>query len=130
MPLYLRELPKTVRVGASDLTVIRVDELFRDSEKQILGQLHGAQQVIKVESDMPVSVQLRTLMHEIIHEILDQAGQTLDENIIIVLETGITCLLRDNPAFARTMTGDYRYADENAGQDVASSEPCRTEPSS
>jgi hypothetical protein len=88
-------LGKKVRVGPLDFT-IRIAPVLQDSNRGMID--HWTEEIGIAE--MNANEQYRTFWHEIVHSILDSAGQydaACDEAIVSCLAHGIAGVLKDNP---------------------------------
>lgn len=104
-------IPKTIKVGPITYTVIRdVHDLHRvesDGKKTPLhGQVEWKPQCIEIAANQGSDVQVVVLWHEILHAILNNAGQFDEsESYIVALSHGLVQVMRDNPALMELTIG-------------------------
>jgi len=92
-------LPKKIRIGPFIFQIIPVQGLHSDG-KGLWGEVRHTRSEIAIESDLADQEQYETLLHEVFHVILTQAGrdkETDDESLMDVLANGLMGVLRDNP---------------------------------
>jgi hypothetical protein len=100
----LRELPKTLKIGAYDWTV-----LIEDGESELCAQGIFQVQHLKIWPMMLTSPNhaVGVVLHECLHVIFDNENlskmkrnkEEREETIITGFEVGLISLLRDNPKF-------------------------------
>jgi len=66
------------------------------------------QAMIRIAGANPQRVLLMTLLHEVIHAIMYQSGQIVDEETVRALAYGLLDVLRANPHFVKFLTGPIR----------------------
>lgn len=64
---------------------------------QFFGLVDFGDQVIKLEENVSPERQYITLWHEIVHVILEQAGQDIPESAVEALGYGIAQVIKENP---------------------------------
>jgi hypothetical protein len=69
----------------------------KEAGSQAMGRHFPSEGRILLLRSMPPGVKYVTLWHEIIHAILDQAGQGCEEGAVDALAHGVVSVLRDNP---------------------------------
>ncbi|MCP1225713.1 hypothetical protein [Sebaldella sp. S0638] len=78
-----------------------VKKINNDSDQ--FGEIDYLKQVIKIRKDCSPEYQESTLLHEIIHGILEQLGfdeENKNEHLICSLETGLYQVLKENSIFS------------------------------
>lgn len=89
-PLY----PK-VKIGAFDYEVKYDDRLEENGQ---LGRINLTKSTIGIRPDMSPDIERMTLLHEVIHGILFQAGyRDMDERAVDLLAHGLVQVAQDNP---------------------------------
>lgn len=63
---------------------------------QFYGQVDFGEQVIKLEQNVSPERQYITLWHELVHVILEQAGQDIPETAVEALGYGIAQVIKEN----------------------------------
>ena len=94
------KIPKKVKVGAVEYSVVQVDKVFSDNGDWCFGTIDFQELEIEINPTFPRPPQI-TFIHEIIHAIDMNAGDSLDERQIRMLGYGIYQLLVDNPNIFR-----------------------------
>jgi hypothetical protein len=90
-------LPKTIRIGGTDYTIVEKQDL-RDGSTDLNGHILYNDCEIRIESEMNPHVKWVTVWHEVIHGILVHAGLgEHEENLVTALGYGVAQVLRDNP---------------------------------
>lgn len=104
-------LPATVRIGAVDYDVKLAHKEPVNPDDLVLGEIGYGKATIYIEPEQNPQIMRQTLLHEITHGILHQAGHYEDnEAIITALGYGLYALIRSNPAligFIREDTHDH-----------------------
>lgn len=107
-------LPDKVRIGAIDYDVKLADNMTPNSGNEngiVLGEIVYRKALIYLSPDQNPQVMRQTLMHEIAHGILHQAGHyENDEAIVTALGYGLTALIRGNPDLIRYIREDIHEA--------------------
>jgi hypothetical protein len=94
-----------IKVGPIRYDVKEVPDLHEtrgenDTKISFYGRLDRIRGVISLEADQHPNVKVVTLMHEVVHCILDGAGiKDQPESEIDVLAFGMVSLIQDNPEF-------------------------------
>lgn len=91
-----------VKIGGIRHKIVTVSDLHSVDDKGLkvsfYGQIEYKTGLIKLESDACLDQQKSTLIHEIMHGVLSQAGQEdHDEKQLVILGYGLYQVLRDNP---------------------------------
>lgn len=92
----------TIIIGPLTYAIVFETRMFRVNEdgstNWIDGRIEYGKAVVKLNSELADQSVVPVLWHELLHGILDNAGQHVQpEGIIEALANGITQLLRDNP---------------------------------
>ncbi len=92
----------SVRIGGITHTIKMVPDLHSVGEngvkKSFYGQIEYKTSTIQLESEASLDQQKSTLIHEMLHGILAQAGDESEiEKQIVILGYGLYQVLRDNP---------------------------------
>ena len=92
---------KKIRIISSNYIITYHEELRDEKGKLIDGDIGETEKEIKVLDGMPYSRTLQVIMHESMHGIRWELPFNFkdDENTNILLTTGVTCFIRDNPEF-------------------------------
>lgn len=105
-PERAKKVVGMVKVGPVVYTVGEHDwPPDKEAGSQAMGRTFSSEGKIMLLRSMPPDVKHVTLWHEIIHVILDQAGQDASEGVIEALSHGVVATLGDNP-----WLGDNAYA--------------------
>lgn len=94
---------ENVRIGAIDYVIKEGKPEDVDPTNVQLGEIQWEQATIWLREDMPDAVKRQTLMHEIVHGMLNEIGHDVerdDEGLVNGLASQLVMLLRDNPDFA------------------------------
>jgi predicted metal-dependent peptidase len=73
-----------------------------------LGQTNIKDNRLHLNASLPESMKHSTLLHEVIHLVLDHNGHqnvSRDETVVCALEVGLFTFLRDNPGLVAEMAG-------------------------
>ena len=89
---------KTIRIGGIDYRVEYVPGLHEDGAK-LTGCISHNHTLIQIEADQAAPSMMQTLFHEILHAILEQAGQRegVSHKALAALAYGLVGVLRDSP---------------------------------
>jgi hypothetical protein len=102
----LSALPKSIRVGAYDVS-IEVSEDLQVDGKEAWGAYYASEKKIRIHKAQPSSTfALDSFIHELNHAIYDiwcMAKGDSEERTVAVFSTAWTQLLRDNPKILRWM---------------------------
>jgi hypothetical protein len=96
------EAPALVRILGSDVEVVFLPSVAVDNE-QVMGTYEQEQSRILIKSSMSRSSVRDTLVHEIIHAIL-QHYEMDSEKIVRILTPAIVSIIRDNPQLISFLT--------------------------
>lgn len=91
---------KHVQIGPLRYKVVEVDELASmGGAGALYGDINYGKCRIRIASDSSAQIKQVTLIHEILHGILNNAAypEAHDEQVIDALAHGLIQLLRDNP---------------------------------
>ncbi|HNP70952.1 MAG TPA: hypothetical protein PKK15_07590 [Kouleothrix sp.] len=89
-----------IRMGVLDYTV-RVERDVRSSDDaKLYGEIRYGAGTIRVDADITPAFQAVVLWHELVHGLLEQAGQEQSEATCNSIAFGVVQLLRDNPNLA------------------------------
>ena len=95
------------KIGGHFYNVVR--EKNRSSNEGYVGQILCGSKTIRLQDNMCAEQENDTLLHEIIHGMLDFMGETdknKDEKSVERVAQGIIMLIVDNKEFFRTLLGD------------------------
>jgi len=94
-------LPKRLRIGASVYKVMLVKDLESD------GLCHGGNAWIKIKKNLKAEKNARTLLHEIMHLMLEEFDVKLsdedEEKVVLALESGFSGLAKDHQRVYQSM---------------------------
>ena len=91
-----KKFPETIQIGGLDYDLLFIHNLF-DGDTKLNGHMESHIARLSVEDGLPDSVKRVVIWHEIIHEILDQAGHSdHDEAHVMALGYGIMAVLKHN----------------------------------
>lgn len=90
----------TIKIGPLTYQVKEVEDLRGDAGQSLFGSVSYGAQVIKIDSGACADRKQAILWHEVLHAILDHAGQgdAVTEEAIVALGFGIAQVLAENPA--------------------------------
>lgn len=102
-------IPKKLRIGYADYAIASNKATDADLiENGLAGVSNGNLQKIAVRSDLPLTAQAETLLHEVIHQALYQAGLDLDakeeEAFVRPLSMLLYGTIRSNPKLVTYLT--------------------------
>ncbi|MCA9921993.1 MAG: hypothetical protein KC421_06470 [Anaerolineales bacterium] len=103
-PKTLDQLPETINVSNIPYQVVLKQDLrsSKGDDQLLLGEVIYKEQRISLDADMAPDVGIITLLHELIHAMLSNAGiQEHDEQWIEIVSVGFVSLIRQNPALLR-----------------------------
>lgn len=89
----MKKLPKKVKVGPVVYKVLFEPGLFTESK---YGKLMRPQGEIHLLPNLPVELQWSTLLHEVTHELLEQAGFEQSEQVADIIGYGMAAFIQDN----------------------------------
>lgn len=88
------ELPKQVKIGAVTYEVQYEPRLADDA---LMGQIRLLEGVIAIRPNMSKTMEQITLLHEMTHAMLFQAGEKEhDEQVIDIIAHGVVQVIQDN----------------------------------
>ena len=90
----MMQLPETVKVGPITFAVREVDLI--DDVPLRMGSFNSATGEILIKATLPDDVKLVTFWHELVHSVLDMAGQKHNERMIDALSHGLVALFEQN----------------------------------
>ena len=98
---YRNKRFKKIRIISSNYKITYHKELKDEKGNLIDGDIRETEKEIKILNGMPCQRILQVIMHESMHGIGFELpfNSKDDENTTILLTTGITCFIRDNPEF-------------------------------
>lgn len=86
-----------LKILASEYEVIEVEQI--DKNRRVLGEIDYTEQTIKLEKDLPKELKNETLIHEILHGILEKLGYddiNNDEQKVQSIASTLYCVLKEN----------------------------------
>lgn len=87
-----------IKIGPMTYTVATVESLQNANGTELLGEICYHKATIKLDAEMHPQARRITLLHEIIHGILNNAGfQRHSEALIDAISSGIIAVVDDNP---------------------------------
>jgi hypothetical protein len=89
----IEKVPGQVRILGKDYE-IKVFEDFEDC-----GQCDDLKQTIKLQANMPMTLEQDTLLHEVIHALDFNMKTSMKERQVSALASGLIAVFRDNPHF-------------------------------
>lgn len=95
-------IPDKIKIGPVGYTVKEIEDLHRVDDEGVKRWLHGhiwfTDSEIRIASDQSQDIKIVSLWHEILHGILNGAGQAEQpEPLIEAISFGLVQLIRDNP---------------------------------
>ncbi len=88
-----------VKIGAFDYEIKVLPEIW-DVEGEYYGMAEYGLLQIKLSEKEAKEIRVQTLLHEVIHVIMHQAGfREHNEAVIEAMSYGLIAVLRENPAF-------------------------------
>lgn len=87
----------TIRMGVLDYSVQVVPNLRAADDTKLYGEILYGAGTIRIDSASKPAFQAVVLWHELIHGLLEQAGQEQSESTCNALAYGLVQLFRDNP---------------------------------
>jgi hypothetical protein len=94
-----KAVPFNVRIGHMDIKVIPISSR-KARDLECLGYYEHEDRIIGIKHPMPIATQVETLIHEILHAIMDiwKYESPMDEEAICSnLDWPLTKVLQDNP---------------------------------
>lgn len=89
-------IPKKIKVGYKEYTIEMMDQLD-DGCRELYGQCHYDDEIIKLCTRYPINQQKCTLVHELIHAVDNMCHVGLSEKQVTRLGKGLYQLIKDNP---------------------------------
>ena len=90
------KIPRVVRVGPFEYVVSQEQGLRDEDDDESFGLVNHSDLIIRLDNSCKRPAQ-ETFIHEVIHVIDRNAGESLDERQVAMLGTGLFQLLKDNP---------------------------------
>ena len=109
-----------VKIGAMTYTVVerREDAMIagnKDGKAIYLnGHITFHDLLIKVKDDCAPDMKRAVVLHEVVHGILENAGQNAPEEVVEALGYGLLALIRDNPDLVLWLRGPDDQTDRLA----------------
>jgi len=95
----------TIRIGVLDYTVRVERDPRSEDDRKLYGEIAYGEGTIRIDASAKPAFQAVVLWHELIHGLLEQAGQEQSEATCNAIAFGVVQLLRDSPNLA-TLTTD------------------------
>ncbi len=91
-------IPKEIKIGPFTYQIKRPEVLYNEKGQELYGQISYAEQVIRLSQVGSIERQESSLLHEIIHGVLDQTGHAdeVEEEIVETLGIGLYEVLKEN----------------------------------
>lgn len=103
-------IPETVKIGLFTYTIEGNDDRMPESDTGYrVGEIDYERLRIRLKNTLSDQVKIQTLWHEIIHGILNNAGnpdKSQAETVIDAISVGLIQVLRDNPELAQLTLGE------------------------
>lgn len=96
-----------IKIGPIVFKVLELEEVWVDGES-LWGHITFAESEIRVKKSLRDDPKQATLLHEVIHGILESTGHreaAKNEGVVGALSHGLLQVLRDNPEFIRGLLG-------------------------
>lgn len=87
----------TIRMGVLDYAVQVEQDLRSSEDSKLYGEILYGAGTIRVDASAKPAFQAVVLWHELVHGLLEQAGQEQSEATCNAIAFGLVQLLRDNP---------------------------------
>ena len=87
-------IPKNIKIFGQNIKIVK--DARPNSGNDDFGSYDGETNVLRIRSDVPLSVQESTLLHEILEAINEQMELKLDHRQICALEIGLYSTLKEN----------------------------------
>jgi len=104
------KLPATIYLGHRKLKVKEISSKIADKDG-VYGDFDSAKDIIRIDKTLKSPKKLNTLIHEIVHAILDHFNAELklkdEEKVCEVLGSGLTDLLFQNPKLIKYINDVY-----------------------
>jgi hypothetical protein len=101
------EAPRVIKLLGSDIK-IELQENVKVDGSEAMGTYDQEQSLILIKDNMSISSTRDTVMHEVLHAIL-QHYEVDSEKTVRILTPAIISVLRDNPALVTFITGGTEY---------------------
>ena len=88
---------KNLKIMGSNYKIEEVEQI--DKWQRLLGQIDYINQTIKIDKNIPEDLKMDTLIHEIIHGVLDKLGYVeinSDEQKVNGIANALFAVLKDN----------------------------------
>jgi hypothetical protein len=95
-----KPLPYSIKIGPTTYAVSEAEELVGPDGQPLFGEVCYRTARIRLLQGAPKASRPVTLVHEILHAILDSAGHDGAEAQIIALSHGLVDVLQANPGLA------------------------------
>lgn len=106
------EAPDVIKMLGSDVEIVFLPSVVVDNEPA-MGSYEQEQSRILLKEGMSASSVRDTLMHELIHAIL-QHYEMDSEKLVRIMTPAFISVLRDNPGFVRFLTAGTEYREHPA----------------
>lgn len=104
------QMPSVIEIGATTYSVTTEKDLHAtvdDKKIGLNGHILHDEGRIKIEKGLPLTRRRLTLMHEVVHGVLENMGMdTQDEHTVLLLGYGLTDVLRRNPDLVAYIVGE------------------------
>lgn len=91
-----------VKIGPISYRFMLVDRLISEIDNKLQGHIVYQTCELKVEADSDEQIQAVTILHEVLHGIINNAGIVKhDETVIDALAHGLLDVIQDNPELFR-----------------------------
>lgn len=95
---------KSVKIGPLRYQLIFVERLLSETDNKLQGHIEYQPCTLKVEADADSQIQAVTILHEILHGLLNNVGfYKHDEKLIDTLAHGLFDVIQDNPDLIRAL---------------------------
>lgn len=88
---------KKVKILATEYDLVEEEQI--DKYQRLLGQINYVEQVIKLDKTIPEDLKKETLIHEILHGVLEKLGYeeiNNDEQKVHSIASTMYCVLKEN----------------------------------
>ena len=93
---FSNPLPQTLQVGWRTYTITPVDLLQDEDGTRLNGHIKYSEEIIYIDSSLPLKFQWASLIHELLHAVAYANGDRLGEEDIHGLAEGIMSVLYRN----------------------------------
>lgn len=104
MAAHMSKLPKSIKVGPFDFAIVRISQDVADRLRED-GDIDGY--TIHIGKGQKGARLADTVLHEINHAIYRVWGLSDtddEERTVTAMSTGLICVMRDNPGFAKWLS--------------------------